>query len=217
MKTNSIYGLRDSVGGWHTDAREMGSIAVDYFTSLFSTSNPSTMEEVIAHVEQVVCPDMNAKLMAPYSAEEVKRALFQMSPSKSPGPDGMTALFFQKFWNIVGPNVTDAVLDFLNCGKMLSSINFTHIALVPKVKSHNCMPQFRPISLCNILYKIMSKVLVNRMKVIIPHVIYDSQSAFVPGRRGGLGSGLGKYFILPDRFGFEEMKSIDHPLCGRIG
>ena len=182
MKTNSINGLRDSVGGWHTDAGEMGSIAVDYFTSLFSTSNPSTMEEVIAHVEQVVCPDMNARLMAPYSAEEVKRALFQMSPSKSPGSDGITALFFQKLWNIVGTDVIDAVLDFLSCGKMLSSINFTHIALVPKVKSPDCMPQFRPISLCNVLYKIVSKVLVNRMKVILPRIISDSQSAFVPGR-----------------------------------
>ena len=181
MKTNSINGLRDSVGGWHTDAGEIGSIAVDYFTTLFSISNPSTIEEVIAPVKQVVCPDMNARLMAPYSAEEVKRALFQMSPSKSPGPDGMTALFFQKFWNIVGTNVTDAVLDFLNCGKMLSSINFTHIALVPKVKSPDCMPQFRPISLCNVLYKIVSKVLVNRMKVILPWVISDSQSAFVLG------------------------------------
>uniref|UniRef100_A0A2N9H9Z1 Reverse transcriptase domain-containing protein n=2 Tax=Fagus sylvatica TaxID=28930 RepID=A0A2N9H9Z1_FAGSY len=125
---------------------------------------------------------MNASLLQPFLPEEVTHALFQMNPSKSPGPDGMTALFFQKFWNIVGTDVTTAVLDFLNSGRMLGSMNFTHIALIPKVKSPECMAQFRPISLCNVVYKIISKILVNRMKSILPQVISDSQSAFVPGR-----------------------------------
>jgi hypothetical protein len=122
---------------------------------------------------------MNHLLMQPFTAKELKQALFQMSPSKAPGPDGMTALFFQKFWHIVGNDVTIAVLDFLNKGRMLGSINFTHITLIPKVKSPENMSQFRPISLCNV---IISKVLVVRMKHILPQVISDSQSAFVPGR-----------------------------------
>ena len=127
-------------------------------------------------------PDMNTLLTQPFTRAEIKHALFQMSPSKAPGPDGMTALFFQKFWHIVGNDVTTAVLDFLNTGNMLGSINFTHIALIPKVKSVESMSQLRPISLCNVIYKIISKVLVNRMKSILPRVISDSQSAFVPGR-----------------------------------
>ena len=94
----------------------------------------------------------------------------------------MTALFFQKYWNIVGSDISHAVLDFLTSRRMLGCINFTHIALIPKVKAPNCMSEFRPISLCNILYKIISKVLVNRMKSILPCVISDSQSAFVLGR-----------------------------------
>ncbi len=104
-----------------------------------------------------------------------------MNPSKAPGPDDMTALFFKKYWYIVGSDVSTAVLDFFDTGRMLGSINFTHIALIPKVKSPICMSQFRPISLCNVLYKLVSKVLVNRMKNVLPRVISNCQSAFVPG------------------------------------
>ncbi len=117
-----------------------------------------------------------------FSCEEIQYALFQMSPSKAPGPDGMTALFFKKYWHIVGNDVTLAILDFFSSGCMLSSANFTNIVLIPKVKSPESMSQFRPISLLNVLYKIISKVLINRMKTVLPRVILDSQSAFVPGR-----------------------------------
>ena len=79
-------------------------------------------------------------------------------------------------------DVTLAILDFLNSGRMLGSIDFTNIALIPKVKNPECMAKFRPISLCNVLYKILSKVLVNRMKPILLRFISDSESAFVSGR-----------------------------------
>ena len=182
QKTNTILGLRDDNGVWQSDGMAINFIAVDYFHNLFSTSNPDSIDEVIQSVDSVVSPDMNDSLLQPFSPEEIRRALFQISPSKAPGPDGMSALFFQKFWHIVGSDVTLAILDFLNSGRMLGSINFTNIALIPKVKSPESMANFRPISLCNVLYKIVSKVLVNRMKPILPRVILDSQSAFVPGR-----------------------------------
>ena len=105
-----------------------------------------------------------------------------MGPTKSPGPDGMNALFYQKFWHVVGESIVIAVLDFLNNGNMLPNINHTNIVLIPKVKNPKRMSEFRPRSLCNVIYKIISKVLANRLKQILPQIISPSKSAFVPGR-----------------------------------
>ena len=108
--------------------------------------------------------------------------LFQMGLTKAPGPDGMNALFYQKFWHIVGNEVTDAVLDFLHFGNMEPDINYTHIVLIPKVKKPEKMADIKPINLCNVIYKIISKVLASKLKLILPQIISPSQSAFVPNR-----------------------------------
>ena len=78
--------------------------------------------------------------------------------------------------------MTNAVLDFLHSGHMVPAINYTHIVLIPKVKKPEKVADFRPISLCNVIYKIISKVLANRLKLILPQLISSTQSAFVPGR-----------------------------------
>ena len=105
-----------------------------------------------------------------------------MHPTKSPGPDGMSPIFFKNYWDIVGVKVINCVLNALNSGIMPWGINDTYICLIPKVKSPQKITEFRPISLCNVIYKIMSKILANRLKRIPPVVIDDSQSAFIPGR-----------------------------------
>ena len=94
----------------------------------------------------------------------------------------MNALFYHKFWHIVSNDVTNVVLDFLNIGILLLELNYTHIVLIPKVKSSEKMSDFRPISLCKVIYKIISKVLANMLKLILPQLISPTQSAFVPGR-----------------------------------
>ena len=95
----------------------------------------------------------------------------------------MSPIFYQKYWDVVCTNVIDCVLHTLNTGVMPPGLNETFICLIPKVKSPQKITEFRPISLCNVSYKIISKVLANRLKKILAEVINESQSAFVPGRQ----------------------------------
>ena len=140
------------------------------------------MEECLNAVSYKMSPNMINVLSSEFSVDEVKMALFQIGPTKAPRPDDMNAHFYKNFWHIVGTDVTHVVLDFLNNGNMLTDINYTHIVLIPKIKSLEKMSNYRPISLCNVIYKIISKVLANKLKVVLPQLISPTQSAFVPGR-----------------------------------
>ena len=101
-----------------------------------------------------------------------------MEPITAPGPNGMPPLFYQSFWSTVGKDVCFAVLDYLHNCKIPKEINLTHIALIPKVKSPERIIEFRPISSCSVIYKVVSKVLANKLKGILPLVVSVNQSAF---------------------------------------
>lgn len=101
---------------------------------------------------------------------------------KSLGLDGFGVCFYQKHWDTIGDEVRKVVLDFLNNGIFYPSINATFIALIPKLSNASYVIECRPISLCNLLYKLIAKVLANRLKQVLPSLISLNQSAFVPGR-----------------------------------
>lgn len=91
-----------------------------------------------------------------------------MHPLKAPGPDGLPALFYQKYWNIVGKDVEELVLKILNDNMSPESLNQTFIVLIPKCKNPISPKDFRPISLCNVVLKIVTKTIANRVK----HILY---------------------------------------------
>ena len=177
-----IEGLNDREGVWQLDMNRISNIAEEYYTNLFTTTWPGNIDRVLEAVDKVVTQDMAHSLTQLYTEEEVRVALFSMHPSKSLGPDGMSTLFFQKYWHIVGHNVTLAVLYVLHSGRCLKKMNFTHIVLIPKKNDPQYITQFRPISLSDVVSRIISKVLTNGIKSILPNVIFNAQSAFIPGR-----------------------------------
>ncbi|XP_031248848.1 uncharacterized protein LOC116106632 [Pistacia vera] len=130
-----------------------------------------------------ISPDMISPLTAPITDDQIRIALFSIPDDKASGSNGFISLFFKRAWDIIGKDFRDAVRHFFATNEMPRCVNATRIALVPKVESPSRMTDFRPISCCNVLCKCISKVIVNRFKVVLPDIIGVSQSAFVSGRR----------------------------------
>ena len=117
---------------------------------------------------------MNEELTRSFTEYEVEQALKQMKALTAPRLDNMSPLFYITYWNTVGLDVVDAALSVLNYGIMPSNINHTLISLIAKVKSPESPKDFRPISLCNVMYKIISKTIANRLKKILTKLISKS-------------------------------------------
>ncbi|KAM2175565.1 hypothetical protein ACFX1Q_034952 [Malus domestica] len=149
----------------------MECIVLSYFDNLFQTSQVVDDEKIIGALDLLVTDEMAASLNEDFFETEIKATLFDMHPSKSLGSDGFFPLLFHKYWDIVRKDISLAIKYFLSSGKMLKKINFTHVALIPKQSNPTEMHHFHPIILCNVVYKIASKVLTNRMKALMPELI----------------------------------------------
>jgi len=125
---------------------------------------------------------MNASLTEKITLEEVHTATFQMGKPKAPSPDGLNGLFYQSHWDIIHKDLFVSIQSFFQIGTMPTDLNRTILSLIPKVPDPERLDQFRSISLCNYAYKIISKILANRLKPFLPSLISSEQSAFVGGR-----------------------------------
>ena len=181
-RRNILEAIFDESDVWKNDEEGIANTFMSYFDKLFTSSNPEECDEILNAISPSLNEEMNDMLCKNFTREEVEFTLDQMGPLKAPGDDGMPALFYQKFWDIVGNDVVNCCLGVLNNGESVRDLNHTLIALIPKVKNLTLTTEFRPISLCNVVYKLISKTLANRLKRVLPSLISEYQSAFVPDR-----------------------------------
>lgn len=113
---------------------------------------------------------------------EIRRTMLAMATGKAPGPDGFHMEFYKKSWSILGPSFLKALTEFQRTFTLPRSWGLTHLCFIPKKHNPEKVNDFRPISLCNTSYRILSKLLALRLANILPTHIGKEQSAFVAGR-----------------------------------
>lgn len=174
--------IEDDSGVPAFEDEQIASTILAYFSCIFTSSNPPAADVVSRAITPCISDAMNETLISIPQMQEIKEALFAIHPDKAPGPDGFSASFFQSNWDVVGPAITSEIQSFFISGAIPSAINETHIRLIPKISSPKTVADYRPIALCNVYYKVISKLLSIRLKPILQDVISENQSAFVPDR-----------------------------------
>jgi hypothetical protein len=181
-RKNKIKKLKRVDGTWCDAPGELKRMTRDIFVDLFTSDDAVCPSQVLCHVEPKINATMNEDLCKEFSKKEIADAMFQMGLLKAPGPDGFSAWFYKRHWDIVGKDITTTTQRFFCEGALPDGVNDTAIVLILKGNNPEELKDFRPISLCNVIYKPISKCIVNRLRGLLDEVISSEQSAFVPTR-----------------------------------
>ncbi|KAK2426743.1 hypothetical protein QL285_025379 [Trifolium repens] len=180
--TKTITSLQDG-DNILTDYNQISDHIINYYKNLFCSNlvlQDSTLIDDV--IPSLVTTDVNAILTLLPSHEEIKAAVFALNTDSAPGPDGFGAFFYQHYWEIVQQDVTNAVLEFFTKSWILPGFNANIIALIPKSPEATSIDQYRPIAMANFKFKVISKILADRLASILPSIISDEQKGFIHDR-----------------------------------
>lgn len=183
---NTIRRIVTGDGRILTSPSDIKRAAVEHFEGFLNGAQQTDVrlpQEELRELIDYRCSDADAAILqAPVQAEEIKEVLFSMPTNKAPEPDGYPMEFYKAAWPILAKDFVTAVQSFFIYGFMPHIINATILSLVPKTTDAEKMSDFRPIACCNVLYKVVSKLIARRLKATLPEAIELNQCAFVEGR-----------------------------------
>ncbi|XP_054801367.1 uncharacterized protein LOC129305332 [Prosopis cineraria] len=187
MARDNIFRLRDASGTWVSDLESLRSLAHQHFMQSFSQPPSKSKDDIKQalqhlHVLQLSVESVQ-RLQRAITIDEVEQALFQMRSDSTSGLDGFHAHFHKRYWSLMREYIFQLVKEFYETGRLSPIINHTCVVLIKKYDSRRSLNDFRPISLCNVLYKNVSKSISNRLKGHLEEIITPFQNAFVPGRQ----------------------------------
>ncbi|KAJ9564749.1 hypothetical protein OSB04_000715 [Centaurea solstitialis] len=179
-RQNHMHGLLAN-GIWETDPARIKKCVHDFFAEKFSDlrSGKATFRSSIL---RKISKDHNLMLQAHFSDDEIKKAVWSVESDKTPGPDGYSFGFLKHFWEIIGPDFSAAVKCFKRMATLKFGGNESFISLLPKTKDPLRLHEYRPIHLMGCLSKTISKVLAERLKIVMDSIISPEQTAFVSGK-----------------------------------
>ena len=181
---NKILNLKNEAGDTLHNQKEISSLLTEHFKHIAQETQADRIEAIdtlTQAIPKVVTNEQNLTLLKEISMEEVEEVVKSMPNDKAPGPDGFTINFYKACWPTIKSGIWEVVEDSRRLGTILKSLNSTFLALVPKEENAHTPEKFRPIALCNVIYKIISKVITNRLKPILPNLISEEQSGYVEG------------------------------------
>jgi Reverse transcriptase (RNA-dependent DNA polymerase) len=182
-RTNLISSLH--INGTETrDSEVIKAHILGYYKNLLGSKGSTwvSFSNTIWEQHECVLDSENASLIAPFTEEEIRCAVFSMNPNKSPGPDGFSILFYQKFWALIKHDIVHLFSEFYNHSLDIAKLNRALICLIPKVVDTVTIKDFRPISLLNYSFRIFTKVLTSRLHPVLDRLIGFNQHAFLKGR-----------------------------------
>ncbi|RVW19306.1 LINE-1 reverse transcriptase-like [Vitis vinifera] len=169
-------------GVWLSEEQEVKEGIVNAFQQLLSEELGWKADIEGLHLSHLSSQEAG-NLELPFSEEEIHSALLEMDGDKAPGPDGFTVAFWQECWDFVKEEILELFKEFYDQRSFVKSLNTTFLVLIPKKGGAEDLGDFRPISLLGGLYKLLAKVLANRLKKVLGRVVSLDQNAFVKGRQ----------------------------------
>ena len=183
MKSNEIVSITTASGAQTTSYQELSAEFVRFYQLLLGTHRPVVpFDHEIMLAGPTVDSHRGLELLSLPTDLEIREIIFHMGDDRSPGPDGYTAAFYKKAWSVVGLDLCALVREFFTEGRLLRQLNHTVIALIPKASHAPTVGDYRPIACCNVVYKVIAKILANRLAGVLDAVINPAQAAFVEGR-----------------------------------
>lgn len=180
-RKNNYEALQDDNGTWISEPSELEKLVTNYFKNLFPTSEAVNPFGLIGTFPMLDEDTLNS-VGCGFTKEDIWWAVKNMGAFRAPGVDGLQAGFYQSQWHIVREAVCRTITNAFNNPSQIADLNETLITLIPNNDQVNSVKQFRPISLCNVSYKIITKLLAKRLWPIMSELVSPCQSNFIPKR-----------------------------------